>query len=308
MAPIDNIFDRVCPREDERMTVRRWFLRGAGAFMLASALPAHASSHSVLEQFLRYVERARKLYGAKNIYSTCLDPRHSGARSIAGGDVCLLTAGHALGAYLDAHSIHQGLVTNKMVFAAACKTVGGENFLHRHTDAEHLATGGNPKGADGCLFCRMLSESPRSFKLNDRRRDELFEGMLALPTNSHVYEGAADPFGFLTVRQVGYKPGDPVWGIDGTALVDGVKKQLYVDHQTLGEAHLANFAQHLLETAPRLASRMTSDQCKKGIAHIWKYQTDEIIRIKKERHDPNFPHASLTIMPDGTINKVRLTA
>lgn len=306
MTPIDKAFEGVRPRGD--CVTRRSILCIMGGSVLACSLPAHADQHLLLEQFMRYIEHARKLYEANRILSTCLDPRHTGARSIAGGDVCLLTAGHALGAYLDAHSIHQGLVTNELIFVAACKTVGGEELLHRHTDAQHVREGGNPKGVDGCLFCSMLSKTPSLFKIDKRRKDELIGGLLALSSNSHVYDGETHPFGFLTVHQLGYQSGDPVWGIDGTVQIDGVTQQMYVDHQTLGEAHLMNFARNLLKTAPMLASRMTNDQCRKMVISFWKYQTDEIIRIEKGRHNKNFPHASLTIMPDGTPHRLRLVA
>lgn len=301
MTSLDQMFDQV-----SRATLsRRRFLAGMAAM---SAFPhrARASSGKRARRagILAYLEHGQTLYEPQDIRTTCLDPRHIGARSISGADVCLLTAGHALGTWLGTQSIYANLLSRQAIMTAACEIVGGEANFCRHTDAIHVRNGGSIKDVDGCLYCRMWRKDPLAFLMSERRRDDLHADLVALSSDSQLYDGEVHPFAFLTVRQLGYVPGDHAWGVDGTiTLPDGSHRQLYVDHQTLGVAHLTNYARHLWRIEPALASRMSEDECVQKIVTLWKLQTGTIIRIKREHHE-NIPHVFVTFRPDGSLHEL----
>lgn len=300
---LDSLFNETASRS----VTRRGFIAGAVA---AAAVPSQVFAsacpdcHTMLREYLKHGKREA---APQDIRTTCLDPRHIGMRSIAGGDVCALTAAHALATWVDQHSIHTGLLTSSAIMGALTDIVGGAANAHKHTDALHISQGKSPKDVDGCLFCRMWRKDPLSFGMSERRRDELHASLIELPGDSQVYEGEVKPFAFLTVHQHGYRPGDCAWGVDGTITLDGTQQQLYVDHQTLGEAHLANYARHLWRRERGLASRMSQERCAEHIVGIWKEQTETIIRIKRAHH-VNIPHATVTFMPGGAVSRLRLVA
>lgn len=300
---LDSLFDKAAPSS----VTRRQLIVGAVA---AAVVPSQvfASAHPGCYPKLRvHLKQGTRKAAPQDIRTTCLDPRHIGMRSIAGGDVCAPTAAHALATEIEAGSVYTGLLTSSAIMGALADIVGGAENVHKHTDAASLTKGMSVKDVDGCLFCSMWRKYPRKFDMSERQRDELHASLLELPCDSHVYTGEVKPFAFLTVHQLGYKPGDCAWGVDGTIELDGMRQQLYVDHQTLGEAHLANYAKRLWRCERGLASRMSEEKCVESIVGIWKQQTETIIRIKRAHH-VNIPHATVTFMPDGTFHRLHLAA
>jgi hypothetical protein len=286
---------------NELHPTRRLVLTGLLASVTSPVFASSSRSQS-FKLLERHVEEGRGKFEYEEIVTGCIDPRHVGVRALAGGDVCLLTAGLALLSHLETHSMHHGL-TCEAIFSAAAETVGGEHNFCRHTDRIHLAKGASPKGVDGCLFCTLWAKYPQSFLFGERERDALFEYLLAMKTNSQVYEGDSSPHGLITIRQDDYTPGGSVWGVDGTVMIDGVRQQLFVNHETLGEQHLRRYASFLLNAAHALRSRMPEDECCKRVLAMWRAQTAETIR-RKFHHHPKMVRADLTFQTSGDFRIV----
>ena len=286
---------------DQQNITRRLVLTGGVAFLASPACASslHSRGFKLLE---RHIQEGRGQFEDAEIYTGCVEPRHIGVRTLVGGSVCLPTAGLALLCYLETHSIQHGL-TCEAVLSASIETAGGEQKFCRHTDRIHLSQGASPKGVDGCLFCALWTKYPQSFLFGERERDALLEYILTMKTNSQVYEGESSPHGLITIRQDDYMPGGPVWGVDGTVMIDGVRQQLFVNHETLGEHHLRCYASNLLNAAHALRSRMSEDDCCKRVLAMWRAQTTETIR-RKFHHHPNMVRADLTFQPSGDFRIV----